>query len=397
MEFGQTNEPESNTKHGTTIELESGKALSATLTIKQMAAGEYGKATLFDGHTKVGEVYFGKSDLTGWGGLTVDADGQVFDSIMVEALPADPSGSAYGSAEEAEAAVLAAESATDFDGQESTFRLDGATFQVVGNDTLEGGAGDDQMYGGYGNDVLKGGAGDDLMDGGAGKDTADYSDATAGRLRQHSRPRIIAAGLSDGIAGLQAAASRGVREPETDSGDKFAGGGYNPEQATTNDACRRRHAEEHRERHGHGHDDYVQGGADNNKLVGNDGERHSVGNSGNDVLKGGARRTTTSGGADKDRLVGGTGDDILQGRDPWDGETAMGNDILKGGAGNDYIHGGEGSDTAIYGGKNGVNVNLTTPASTPARPSNSIRTARSNTRTPLTASRTSGPPTATTP
>ena len=70
--------------------------------------------------------------------------------------------------------------------------------QIVGNDTLDGGAGDDLIDGGFGDDlliggsgndtliggsgddVLRGGSGQDSLDGGEGTDTADHSDIGVG-------------------------------------------------------------------------------------------------------------------------------------------------------------------------------------------------------------------------
>jgi len=59
----------------------------------------------------------------------------------------------------------------------------------AGNDTIDGGAGDDVLIGGSGNDtiiggsgddVLRGGSGQDTLDGGEGNDTADHSDIGLG-------------------------------------------------------------------------------------------------------------------------------------------------------------------------------------------------------------------------
>ena len=83
-------------------------------------------------------------------------------------------------------------------GQQLVLRILIDRAQIVGNDTIDGGAGDDTIdggagddvliggsgndtiIGGSGDDVLRGGSGQDTLDGGAGNDTADHSDIGLG-------------------------------------------------------------------------------------------------------------------------------------------------------------------------------------------------------------------------
>ena len=83
-------------------------------------------------------------------------------------------------------------------GQQLVLRILVDRAQIVGNDTIDGGAGDDTIdggagddvliggsgndtiIGGSGDDVLRGGSGQDTLDGGEGNDTADHSDIGLG-------------------------------------------------------------------------------------------------------------------------------------------------------------------------------------------------------------------------
>lgn len=84
--------------------------------------------------------------------------------------------------------------------------------------------------------------------------------------------------------------------------------------------------------HGDGGDDHVDGGDDDDVLYGDAGEDKLFGGSGEDVLYGGT---------EDDELHGDDHDDVLYGED--------GNDTLRGGAGEDVLEGGEGVDY-LYGG-----------------------------------------------
>lgn len=85
-----------------------------------------------------------------------------------------------------------------------------------------------------------------------------------------------------------------------------------------------------------GKDTTYDGGAGNDKIIGNSGADILLGGDGNDAIDGGAGNDIISGGAGTDNLLGGDGDDTLDG--------GSGNDSLNGGNGNDRLDGGVGDD-----------------------------------------------------
>ena len=87
---------------------------------------------------------------------------------------------------------------------------------------------------------------------------------------------------------------------------------------------------------GHGGDDTMDGGFGNDTLLGGAGDDSLSGSNGTDILNGGAGSDDLSGGADNDLLVGQDGSDTLDGGDN--------NDTLDGGAGDDILEGGDGND-----------------------------------------------------
>jgi Ca2+-binding RTX toxin-like protein len=131
-----------------------------------------------------------------------------------------------------------------------------------GNDRLTGGAGNDSLYGGPGIDFLFGGGGADLLDGGSGVDRAGYSDAATGVLADLALP---AANLGDA------------------AGDRYVGiEGLE----------------------GSNHADTLRGDAQNNQILGLNGD---------DLLEGRAGNDSLSGGNGNDTLIGGAGADFLDG------------------------------------------------------------------------------------
>jgi len=84
-------------------------------------------------------------------------------------------------------------------------------------------------------------------------------------------------------------------------------------------------------------DDIVHGGARNDEIGGGLGNDILYGGSGLDLMVGGKGHDTLSGNAGNDILDGGEGDDVLHG--------GSGSDVLCGGLGNDQISGGSGNDT----------------------------------------------------
>lgn len=192
------------------------------------------------------------------------------------------------------------------------------------------GEGNDTAYGGAGSETFTGGLGNDYLDGGAGIDTADYSSATIG----------VYVDLS--VSGWSS----------TGQGMDYL---INIENLT--------------------------GGADNDTLIGSDGDN---------VLNGGAKNDTLEGGLGSDTLIGGDGIDTARyngsakvyvnlenkglqntghGYDLLDGienveggsgsDTLIGDDAnnkLAGNGGNDTLTGGEGNDTLVGGGGNNTAV-----------------------------------------
>jgi Ca2+-binding RTX toxin-like protein len=158
---------------------------------------------------------------------------------------------------------------------------------VLGTETILGGAGSDTLIGSAGADVLRGGGGDDLLDGGAGADdidggsgvdTVDYSTRTAA--------------LQVTLDGFQNDGAAGELDNVRDTVENVRGGSGN---------------------------DMITGSGVANALDGGAGKDKLNGGAGNDVL---------TGGAGADTLKGAGGNDVLYGRD---GER----DVLDGGKGTD--------------------------------------------------------------
>ena len=130
-----------------------------------------------------------------------------------------------------------------------------STFDLSGNETLEGASFADTLFGGEGDDRLLGGGGDDNLSGDGGDD-------------------VVRAGGGDDIA-------RGHAGADTLVGQ------------SGNDTLR-----------GGGGDDLLKGGAGTDRLIGMGG---------NDTLKGGGGADFLKGGGGADRLIGGGGADTIEG------------------------------------------------------------------------------------
>jgi hypothetical protein len=187
-----------------------------------------------------------------------------------------------------------------------------------GNDTLYGTPNDDILQGGNGRDRVYGLGGDDIICGGTGHD------------------RVFGGAGNDAVYGEEA-------RDETDGGPG---------------------------------DDYVLGGAENDRVTTwGDGRDFADGDYGKDVVVGGAgdqvfggtlndklsvrlapgeseSATYVNGGYDDDRIVGSKLDDHLQGNIGDDKILGRGgDDIIRGGGSNDFLQGDSGNDT-IYGENN---------------------------------------------
>jgi Ca2+-binding RTX toxin-like protein len=108
---------------------------------------------------------------------------------------------------------------------------------------------------------------------------------------------------------------------------------------------------------GKGGNDFLTGGAGDDRLFGGDDDDHLLGESGDDFIRGGADDDTLWGGEGADTLIGDTGNDIIYGMDlldedafiessrfrpasfiPFDfGKDTAEADTLSGGAGNDVL------------------------------------------------------------
>jgi Ca2+-binding RTX toxin-like protein len=127
---------------------------------------------------------------------------------------------------------------------------------------------------------------------------------------------------------------------------------------------------------GKGGNDFLTGGAGDDRLFGGDDDDHLLGESGDDFIRGGADDDTLWGGEGADTLIGDTGNDIIYGMDlldedafiessrfrpasfiPFDfGKDTAEADTLSGGAGNDVLFVGA-NDIANTG--NGSDIVLT--------------------------------------
>ncbi|MFI8608431.1 peroxidase family protein [Pseudomonas sp. NPDC077649] len=227
----------------------------------------------------------------------------------------------------------------------------------AGNDRLNGGAGSDILEGGAGNDVLIGGTGNDIMRGGIGSDTYEATDA--------GDQVIELAG-----EGYDTVWTSLASYTLTANVERLAYGGIGNFTGT-----------------GNGLDNWLQGGAGNDRLSGSAGNDTLVGGGGNDVLIGGTGNDIMRGGVGSDTYeVTDAGDQVIElagegydtvwtslasytltanvermayggvgnftgtgnALDNWI-QGGTGNDVLTGGAGNDTLVGGLGNDIFVFG------------------------------------------------
>ncbi|MEM6650684.1 MAG: hypothetical protein AAF603_10580, partial [Pseudomonadota bacterium] len=161
-----------------------------------------------------------------------------------------------------------------------------------------------------GDDLFLAVAGDDTVDGGAGSDTVDYSQMGEGV------EVYLGSSMNSGGAPTQAEAGTVIKGNGNE--DQL----LNVENVITTD-----------------HDDYVYGNGEGNTVhlgAGDDNFNNQKSLSADDYIDGGADNDRIKAGDGDDTLIGGTGDDTLYGED--------GNDlfIYGEGDGSDVIHGGSG-------------------------------------------------------
>ncbi|MFI8608428.1 peroxidase family protein [Pseudomonas sp. NPDC077649] len=228
---------------------------------------------------------------------------------------------------------------------------------ALGNDRLMGGAGNDILEGGAGNDVLIGGTGNDIMRGGVGSDTYEVTDA--------GDQVIELAG-----EGYDTVWTSLASYTLTANVERLAYGGVGNFTGT-----------------GNALDNWIQGGAGNDRLNGGAGNDTLEGGAGNDVLIGGTGNDIMRGGVGSDTYeVTDAGDQVIElagegydtvwtslasytltanvermayggvgnftgtgnALDNWI-QGGTGNDVLTGGAGNDTLVGGLGNDIFVFG------------------------------------------------
>ncbi|WP_339854103.1 DUF4347 domain-containing protein [uncultured Nisaea sp.] len=175
----------------------------------------------------------------------------------------------------------------------STVQLDNIEFAaIVGNATVNGGAGQNYVVGDDASQFISLGAEDDTLAGGGGNDT------------------VGSAWGEDIVYGNQGADY------------VFGGAGM----------------------------DTLYGGQDGDTVFGGNDNDFVYGNMGNDTLSGGENDDVLFGGQDEDIVYGNTGNDSLNGNlgnDTLYG--GQGNDLISGGAGNDLLYGNHGNDTLAGG------------------------------------------------
>ncbi|WP_262028770.1 calcium-binding protein [Microvirga sp. Mcv34] len=203
--------------------------------------------------------------------------------------------------------LYGSDEANEINGLSGNDIIDGAggsdeIFGDEGDDTIYGSGGDDRIYGSENNDVIAGGAGADTLDGGSGIDTLLYGEAEAAYVD-----------LRTGYVAGQATGDviRGFENVTGGSGnDTLYGSAYANE---------------------------LNGQGGNDTLAGADGNDTLWGSNGNDRLEGGADNDVVSGGVGADTMDGGSGIDTL-------------------------VYSDYGIDTVLFGGVDGVYVDLRTGA-----------------------------------
>ncbi|MBF9060365.1 hypothetical protein HKCCSP123_14370 [Rhodobacterales bacterium HKCCSP123] len=181
-------------------------------------------------------------------------------------------------------------------GGDGTDYIDGGN----GNDLLDGGIGDDSIFGGAGDDTLKAGFGSDLFDGGEGADLYRIAGTAVDAIAFDINLQTGTDGFGNTYSGIEA----------------------------------------------------VEGGSQNDTVVGNDTVNELLdGGGGDDNLSGGGGNDTLRGGIGNDGLIGGDGGDLLAGGDGADSLLGgAGSDSLRGNAGTDFLDGGDGDDMIVVDG-----------------------------------------------
>ncbi len=163
---------------------------------------------------------------------------------------------------------------------DSSVTHDAEIYLGPGNDVGHGGSGNDKIDGDAGNDELKGGDGDDYLAGGAGKDELEGDDGND--ILMGSDPVVFAWTDPSCVADFYYRNLAGQVSSGTDL------------------------------------DDDLEGGDDNDALIGMAGSDELSGDSGNDILLGCEGNDDLEGDDGRDLLIGGTGMDEVEGDDGCD-------------------------------------------------------------------------------
>lgn len=207
-----------------------------------------------------------------------------------------------------------------------------------GNDTLYGTPNDDILNGGNGNDRVYGGGGDDIVCGGTGNDKVFGDGGDDAVYGEEGRDRAEGGPGDDYVLG-------GAEEDRVSSwgdGLDFADGDYGADVVvggagdqifggTLNDRLSVRLAPGEVESAA-----YMNGGYDDDRMVGSELDDHMQGNVGEDRIFGHGGDDVIRGGGSDDQLQGDGGADSLYGE--------SNADDLRGGDGDDELTGGEGRD-----------------------------------------------------
>jgi Ca2+-binding RTX toxin-like protein len=157
-------------------------------------------------------------------------------------------------------------------------------------DTVIGGGGNDTIFTGDDNDLVDGGDGNDFIDGGFDDDTINGGDGDDTIIGSEGSDSLIGGGGNDLIYG-----GAGPGTDALNLTDDGVGSTIGPDPVLDNG------------------DDYIEGGAGDDTIFGQDDNDTILGGLGNDLLDGGIDDDTIEGGAGNDTIIGGHGDDLMNG------------------------------------------------------------------------------------
>ncbi|MEZ5073581.1 MAG: calcium-binding protein [Solirubrobacterales bacterium] len=222
-----------------------------------------------------------------------------------------------------------------------------------GSDALYGTRGDDILNGGNGNDRIHGRGGDDIVCGGTGNDRVFGDGGNDAVYGEEDDDRIEGGPGDDYVLGgagedRLTSAGDGLDFADGDYGSDVVAGGAGDQLfgGTENDRLSVRLMSGETESAA-----YMNGGYDDDRIVGSELADALQGNIGEDKLFGHGGDDVIRGGGSDDYLVGDGGDDELFGENNRDDlHGSEGDDTLTGGEGRDDFWGDAGFDTCIFAG-----------------------------------------------